>query len=360
MKAGMEINEFVAEIHRLDQTKLDIVTPTDELSYAVGENVERLWVKTPDAGSDLFELTPSAAEQVSERCGIPKVYRDRMLLDVPDLMMTNVNRWFRAKPERRLVRILDGKARAFLSDRYARIDHVDVLRAIEAPLQRLQNELGARVESAQLTEKKMFVKIVVPGIEAEITQGDVVQAGFVISNSETGHGAFTVQQMLFRLVCLNGMIRGETLRKTHVGARITDDGYVWSDDTREADDRVTLLAARDVVTAAVDETRFLALVARMRETTETADTAEPIKTIERLAKTHGLTESEGQLVLSCFVRDAGLNGLNQYGLVNAVTAASQRVPDYGRATELEALGGQLLDANWNQLRGDAWTRAGVN
>ena len=349
MKAGMEISEFVAEIHRLDQTKMDIVTPTDELSYAVGENVERLWVKTPDEGTDLFELTPSAAEQVSERCGIPKSYRDKMLLEVPDLMMTNVNRWFRAKPERRLVRILDGKARAFLSDRYARIDHVDVLRAIEEPLSRLQAELGARVESAQLTDKKMFVKIVVPGIEAEVTEGDIVQAGFVISNSETGHGAFTVQQMLYRLVCKNGMIRGETLRKTHVGARITDNGTVWGDDTREADDRVTLLAARDVVSAAVDVTRFEAVVARMRETTATTATTEPIRVIERLAKSHGLTDTEGQLVLSCFVRDAAVNGLNQYGLVNAVTAASQRVPDYGRATELEALGGQLLDSNWAQL-----------
>jgi hypothetical protein len=351
MKTGMLVDEFVAEIHRLDQTKLDIVSPTDELSYAVGENVERLWVKTPDSGTDLFELTAPAALQVAERCGIPKAYRDKMLLEVPDLMMTNVNRWFRAKPERRLVRILDGKARAFLSDRYARIDHVDVLRAIEEPLSRLVNELGARVESAQLTEQKMYVKIVVPGIESEVTLGDVVQAGFVISNSETGHGAFTVQQMVFRLACLNGMIRGETLRKTHVGARITDNGDVWGDDTREADDRVTLLAARDVVSAAVDRTRFEAVVARMRETTMTAETTEPIGVVERLAKTHGLTDAEGQLVLSCFVRDAGTNGLNHYGLVNAVTAASQKVPDYTRATELEQLGGTLLDSRWDQVVG---------
>jgi len=32
-----------------------------------------------------------------------------------------------------------------------------------------------------------------------------------------------------------------------------------------------------------------------------------------------------------------------YGIVNAVTHASQDVEDYDRATELEALGGKLID-----------------
>ena len=33
---------------------------------------------------------------------------------------------------------------------------------------------------------------------------------------------------------------------------------------------------------------------------------------------------------------------SQYGLINAVTRASQDIEDYGRATELERLGGELL------------------
>jgi hypothetical protein len=35
--------------------------------------------------------------------------------------------------------------------------------------------------------------------------------------------------------------------------------------------------------------------------------------------------------------------LSGYGLVNAVTHYSQQVEDYDRATELEALGGRLIE-----------------
>ena len=37
------------------------------------------------------------------------------------------------------------------------------------------------------------------------------------------------------------------------------------------------------------------------------------------------------------------NDYTAFGLVNAVTRCSQDIPDYNRATELERLGGTLLD-----------------
>ena len=36
--------------------------------------------------------------------------------------------------------------------------------------------------------------------------GDIVQAGVVISNSETGLGAVCIQPLIYRLVCSNGMV----------------------------------------------------------------------------------------------------------------------------------------------------------
>jgi hypothetical protein len=44
--------------------------------------------------------------------------------------------------------------------------------------------------------------------------------------------------------------------------------------------------------------------------------------------------------------------LSGYGLVNAVTAYSQEVTDYQRATDFEELGGRLLDLSaqgWKEL-----------
>ena len=43
--------------------------------------------------------------------------------------------------------------------------------------------------------------------------GDEVQAGFIIGNSEVGAGSVFVEQLVWRLICLNGMRRGQSLRK---------------------------------------------------------------------------------------------------------------------------------------------------
>jgi hypothetical protein len=56
-------------------------------------------------------------------------------------------------------------------------------------------------------------------------------------------------------------------------------------------------------------------------------------------------------VLSHFL--TGHNGqseLTRYGLIQAVTRASQEVEDYDRATELEQLGGQILELAPGQWR----------
>ena len=54
----------------------------------------------------------------------------RMRDQAPELLAANVNEWFQQKPERRMVRTLDGQMRAFLSDRYRRLDNFDLALAV--------------------------------------------------------------------------------------------------------------------------------------------------------------------------------------------------------------------------------------
>ena len=77
----------------------------------------------------------------------------------------------------------------------------DRCRNVNTWLQRLE---GARFESVELTETKMYLKVVTPRVEFEVAPGDVVQAGIVITNSEVGCGTLSVQPLIFRLVCRNG------------------------------------------------------------------------------------------------------------------------------------------------------------
>jgi hypothetical protein len=62
--------------------------------------------------------------------------------------------------------------------------------------------------------------------------------------------------------------------------------------------------------------------------------------MEITAKRFSFNETERESVL---MRLAASGDLTRYGLANAVTRASQDVIDYDRATELERIGGQVIE-----------------
>ena len=57
---------------------------------------------------------------------------------------------------------------------------------------------GVIIESCEVTEAHLYLKVVNKKMKTEVTVGDVVQAGFVIINSEVGLGHLTVEPMIFR------------------------------------------------------------------------------------------------------------------------------------------------------------------
>src|SRR5690606_27383707 len=118
-------------------------------------------------------LLDTAHGQLSDRLGIPKAYYDRMRDAAPALFDANVNHWLSAGDERRLVRTLDGRVRAILSDRYRVLDNLD-LASVAIPV---LEEHGFEVVSAELTERKLYLKATTPRICAEVRPGDAVQAG---------------------------------------------------------------------------------------------------------------------------------------------------------------------------------------
>lgn len=70
-----------------------------------------------------FPLTHHAQGQIAAWAEIPRKYYEKMREDAPDLLQQNVNHWFSLFDGNRMIRTLDGTARAFLSDRYHRMDN---------------------------------------------------------------------------------------------------------------------------------------------------------------------------------------------------------------------------------------------
>lgn len=199
------------------------------------------------------------------------------------------------------------------------------------------------MESCELTDSRMYLKVVNPRITAEVQKGDIVQAGVIISNSEVGMGSVNVSPLVYRLVCSNGMIaRDGAVRKYHVG-RVnegSEDFSIYRSETIEADDKAFLMKLEDSVKAAVDQARFAAIVDKMREATEAIIEPQVVPQVVELAsKEYGITEAEGKGVLGHLI--AGKD-LSLYGLANAVTRQAQDAENYDRSTELEATGYRII------------------
>jgi hypothetical protein len=348
MKTGRTLVSLAQELTRQLATKKDLIVPSPLLSHATTGGVTRLSIEA-NGGLSRFGVTPLARRQLADKLGIPYSYFERMREHQPQLLDSNVNTWLQSEPDRRMLRTLDGNVRAVLSDRYRRLDNYDLAESVLPILQQLPEVI---FESVELTDTKMYLKCVTPRVSVEVAPGDVVQAGVVISNSEVGQGTLSVQPLLFRLVCRNGLIAADrALRKTHVGRSLAheDDAVViYQDDTLQADDKAFFLKVRDVVQAAVSEATFRQAAQKLQRTMGIRLTGDPVKAVEVLAQRYTLNDDERTGVLRHLIEDGQLSG---YGLVNAVTHYSQVVEDYDRATEFEALGGRLIELSAQEWKG---------
>ena len=239
-----------------------------------------------------------------------------------------------------MIRTIDGRVRAFLSSRYRRIDNIDIAR-ITLPI--IQEMPDAIYESCNLSDDYMYIKVVNPRLTAEVVPGDIVQAGVVISNSETGQGAVCVQPLIYRLVCSNGMTVNEArTRRSHIGRASSADEnlLIYSKETLEADDKAFIMKVQDTVRAAVDEARFAKILDKLRESTDKKlNTADLPGVVKLASSSMGITDAESNGVLQRLIEGADYT---LYGLANAVTRHSQDVESYDRASKLEEIGYQII------------------
>ena len=214
MKQGRTLEQLGAELQRQRNARQDFIADTRKLVMETTPKNSTLRMAT---GNKMQEFTVGliAHQQIASRLGIPYPYYQKMQEAQPSLLDENVNTWLQEAPERRMIRVLDGKVRAFLSDRYRRLDNLELCAAILPVIKTMK---GASIESCEVTESHLYLKVINKRMKAEVTVGDAVQAGFVVSNSEVGLGSLRVEPLVFRLVCKNGLIcKDFSQRKYHVG-----------------------------------------------------------------------------------------------------------------------------------------------
>lgn len=357
MKQGKTLVELAQEIERQAHAKRDLIADTsliNMVSEAGSPPVLTVGVK------DVFDVNDLAHNQLATYTGIPSVYYEKMRATKPELLAENVNTWLKAQPAKRMVRTLDNRVRAFLSDRFRPLENFDLAESVLPVLLNMNLELV----SSEITEKRLYIKAVDKSINRDIPNGkrmgdgshtifDTCAPAIVISNSEVGFGQLSVESGVWTRACTNlAVFSQSSMKRRHVGARYALEGVdnimeLLSDETQMKTNQALWLQVRDVVKGAFDEARFDAQIARIKDTTEQKIEADIPKVVEFVGRKFGMTENERSSVLRNLIEGADLT---RYGLFNSVTRTAEDLELYDRASEFEKLGGQIIDLSPAQWR----------
>jgi hypothetical protein len=355
MKSGLSLQALAAEIERRAGAKRDLVVSTTNIEMTED-------TKLVIADKEVFGINKIAHAQIASHTDIPKKYYDKMLEDDPRLLANNVNTWFQKYPATRMVRGLDGTARALLSDRYRPLENEDLAEAVLPAVM----ELGLDVMSSQITDTRLYIKVVDPKVTRELAAiggkfGDgkhnivrMLAPALTVSNSEVGEGALAILGGVYDGFCSNLASFGErSTRKYHVGGKheiAGEETYaLLSDETRRKTDVATWAQVGDVVRAAFDRARFDSLCDKIAETQTQKIEGDPVQVVKLTTSRFNLSEATGTSILRHLIEGGDLS---RFGLHNAITRASADVADYDNATAMERVGAQIIElpkAEWKVL-----------
>ena len=350
------IEDLVALLRGQQARKVDVVAPAPAIRAEGGLLV--LVGTEPVLGADGVTMTAGRYRPtdvcdsgIADKLGIPAAYLKRMRGSRPGLFDANVNGWLSGDDRSFFVRCLRGDngqagtARAWLSDGYKPIDHLDTLIAVFDGIR--QSGQDVRIDSCDLTERRMYVwvrceaaQVLAPallsGYRSPFTgaagaDNPVVFAGFVVANSETGCGACTVTPRLVAQVCANGMtITRDAVRAVHLGERL-DEGVRWSGDTQDRQLALVTAKARDAVRAFLSP-GYAERVVRELEKQAGHRLADAAKTVEVISARLRYTEAQQAQILDHFIKGGDLTA---GGIMHAVTSAAQVQGDGDAAWDLE-------------------------
>lgn len=341
---------------------------------------------TDDGVSDpngRYDVTEVAEEGFSDKLGIHRSYMRKMRASRIDLWDTNVNGWLHGLPGvegagpypgNLMMRFLRGDdtgtgvLRAVLSDRYGRIDNLDVL---VAGLTGMRDAgINGKVTACDLSERRMYVTIEAPQVKAlapellagyrspwgggmdrlrevaaregkayEPGQEPILHAGVKISNSENGNGRFVIAPHLVIEICGNGLtINTDALKATHLGGRMDEGEIQWSHQTQRKMLELVASKAKDAVE------RFLSpgyLAAKIEDLTKLSGTpvTSAADTIKEVTAKGEFPQDMADDILNLFIAGGQVTA---GGVMQAVTAQAQRVEDADMAAKLEAFGVEAL------------------
>jgi hypothetical protein len=364
MKTSLDKQQFFTTVLNQRVNGNDYLLDTKHVNFNIHDN--QILVSGIDKGDpnrdfpQSFTISEHAHSQLSAHLGINKKYYNKMLTEAPDLLITNIQRWFNQEASTRMFRTMDIKdengitkestIRAFLSRQYFRIHNSDIFASLQPVFER--EFPGLKFESMHVSDNYMYFKCFWGKAQRELRQGDVMEAGFMLAHSETGCRALEIIPMTKRLICTNGMVHTEHHKdhgfyKRHTGSILTPNKgtFLMSGETQKLEQQAILSGVVDGVRHVL-KGEWLNEVVAQAQNAMTVAIEKPTEVVEKLSNTLAFSENETKMILEQFLKN---EEQTQFGLFNAVTRVAQDIESYDRATEFETLGSKVLNMSARAL-----------
>jgi hypothetical protein len=329
------VAEAIAQIEKTGSMLDDFVVPTSTLKFLPDLTGVRLTFPVPEGTALAYTLHEHAQGQIAEKLGVPPTYLKNLIGGTDwqrglaqEIMQTHADNTQR---ERVLVRTVDQQVRGFLSDKYRRLNSMEIFMAFLMAAQAAENVLV----DAHSGETKGFLEVINP----KIIEFDTPLNGR--NYAVFGDGALEVRTFMINVQCMNGLVGQSMLKEFHLGGRIPENVQI-SEDTYRKDTTAKAALVKDIMASVYSPEN----TDRMIRKIEGASTKEIdlIKEVEKLPKL-GFTLGEAEAVNKVLMQNNPADGLQGsptlWKLVNGMTAvARESKPE--RRRELEQIAGEML------------------
>lgn len=379
--------QLVKELERQKDSTFDFVTDSRNLRVVIDQdektNIPLLQQSGVGAHRDraLREFIPSEGLPINEKAlaqlgdrmapSVPVKFLRSLIQDRPTIAADLLTQLLTATQNTNLVRTLDGRVRAFLSDRYQPLDNYQIAFAALEVAQRT----GAEVVEASLSDTKMRIKFVnrdvwdavdavkqgdrgnwyagglgsqeYLGKVAANTKGDLpggpgtIHPIVTIGNSETGHGSLFMRMGILQAICFNIATVEQILNQIHLGARL--DAGIYSQETMQKEAEAVMCKARDNIQTAFNTDRFKAIVAKVNAANKVE--VEPTKVVDFAVAQSVVSKEKRDDLLAHFLGESasGLVGHTAYGFAQGLARFAQDVADPDDAAEIEHFAGKIIE-----------------
>jgi hypothetical protein len=364
------LESILREVQSKKARQEDYVAPTRDLQFRTqvvedGQNQPQIVIeRNGGMPTKVLDTNDVAFQQISTKADLDIRTTRRLRDDYPNHLTGLVNDIWEREDKGVMVRTYAdevrperGLARAFVSDSFRCFDNHHFLEASLPQL--IESDAQWQVVNGTVTEKKLYLRLRSLVHEGEAAVGDAMALGLLCSNSEVGHGAINVQQLIWTLVCLNGMQTQRKMRSTHVQSSRGEDGWgLLTEEAKSADSHALALKLRDVTASFASRESFDEVLEQMRNAHEDKVNGTVTDTVSALAGVLKLPKAAESKILEGLMATLSQRGYNtgsvsRATLVNSVTAvANQPQTHEDDKGEWMRLGAKVLDlpkAAWRQV-----------